>query len=347
MARCPAARLVLAVLALACACGEPAEVGPAIDAPPAVIEAAVELPNDLPNDGPASGTTMAGTDGTGDAGPRIDPVAALPPTELPLTLLATICTPNPADAMARIRNDDTGVIRQYHVGDPLAVDATLAAVSIRAVQIQRPGDSESLAIGSQSVELREGDVYYPDLVEPDDFVGVLTQGLQLPPGLNYVVKRPDSAWGTPHTIRAIQEAIRDYHQGHPGGPKIHVGDISRRGGGLFPPHLSHRHGRDVDVGYVLKGDEADAERFQPAGPHNLDVARSWALLSAFIASGSLHYVFADYSLQRLLYDHALAAGVGPERLAELFQYPRGRHAPYGLIRHWRGHVNHFHVRFHE
>ncbi len=336
MRRCPLARLALATLALGCACGEPA---PEPDAAP--LEApAIDL---------EAGTVNAGTGAEPDAGLelRIDPIVALPPTELPLTLLATMRAQDPRDAGATIRNDDTGVIRQYRVGDPLAVDATLAAVSISAVQIQRPGDSESLAIGSLSVELREGDVYYPDLVEPDDFVGVLTQGLQLPPGLHYVVKRPDSAWGTPHTIHAIQEAIRGYQQRNPGGPKIHVGDVSRRGGGLFPPHLSHRHGRDVDVGYVLRGDEADEERFRAAGPHNLDVARTWALLTGFIAAGSVHYVFADYGLQRLLYEHGVAAGVAPERLETLFQYPRGRHAPHGLVRHWRGHVNHFHVRFHE
>jgi len=334
--KCRLVHIALAVLALG-ACSEPvvSEPGAApIDEVPAVE---------------AEGGSGGGSGPELDAGVelRVDPIVALPPTELPLTLLATMRAQDPRDAMATIRNDDTGVIRQYRVGDPLAADATLAAVTIAAVQIQRPGDSESLAIGSLSVELREGDVYYPDLVEPDDFVGVLTQGLQLPPGLHHVVKRPDNAWGTPPTIQAILGAIRGYQQRSPGGPKVHVGDISQRGGGLFPPHLSHRHGRDVDVGYVLRGEEADAERFRAAGPHNLDVGRTWALLSAFVAAGSVHYVFADYGLQRLLYEHAVAAGVGPDRLAELFQYPRGRHAPHGLIRHWRGHVNHFHVRFHE
>lgn len=326
-------------LVLACACGEPAATEGGAPIEPAPAEAASEA-----EPTPAELETGSGPDA---GGPRVDPIVALPPTELPLTLLATMRAADPREAVATIRNDETGVIRQYRVGDPLAADATLAAVSIAAVQIQRPGDSESLTIGPLSVELREGDVYYPDLVEPDDFVGVLTQGLQLPPGPHHVVKRPDSAWGTPATIRAIQEAIRGYHQRSSGGPKIHVGDISRRGGGLFPPHLSHRHGRDVDVGYVLRGAEADEERFRAAGPHNLDLARSWALISAFIAGGAVHYVFVDYSLQRLLHEHALAAGVAPERLASLFQYPRGRHAPHGLIRHWRGHVNHFHVRFHE
>ena len=191
MRPCPSRlALALAALALAGACGEPAPEEPAA----ALAASAPAQPPD-PEPGPDDAETMVGetTPDNPDAGARFDPIAALPPTELPLTLLATLRAADPRDAAATIRNDDTGVIRQYRVGDPLAEDATLVAVSIGAVQIQRPGDSESLAIGRESVELREGDVYYPDLVEPDDFVGVLAQGLQLPPGLHYVVKRPDSA----------------------------------------------------------------------------------------------------------------------------------------------------------
>jgi hypothetical protein len=331
---------LLLVLAL-CTCGEPAPL-PEVTGPSGQVTPTP--PDSAEVDGGASGDVTSEP----DAGTRdIDPIAALPPTELGLTLLATIGAAAPEDAAATIRNDDTGVIRQYRVGDPLAEDATLAAVSRGVVQIQRAATSESLSISVESVELRDGDVYYPDLVEPDDFVGVLSQGLQLPPGLHYIVKRPDNAWGTPHTIRRIQDAVRTYHERTPGGPKIHVGDISRKGGGAFPPHLSHRHGRDVDVGFVLTGDEADETRFRPAGRHNLDVPRSWALLEGFIDSDAIHYIFLDYGLQKLLYEHALAEGASQDRLDRVFQYPRGRHAPNGLIRHWRGHVNHFHVRFHE
>ena len=330
----------LVALALV-ACGEPPAGDPTGPSGQVMI-AASEVENT--EEGVVEGESEAPAEANK---PVPDPIAALPPTELPLTLLATQRAPDPADAAATIRNDDTGVIRQYRIGDPLAEDATLVAVSIRAVQIQRPGDSESLAIRQETVELREGDVYYPDLVEPEDFVGVLGQGLQLPPGLHYVVKRPDNAYGTPRTVRAIQEAVRAYRQKVSGGPQIHIGDLSRRGGGAFPPHLSHRHGRDVDVGYVLRGSEADDPRFRHAGPHNLDVARTWSLLRAFLEAGAAHYVFLDYGLQGLLYEHAIAEGIPPVRLAEVFQYPRGRHAPHGVVRHWRGHVNHFHVRFRE
>lgn len=333
---------LLAALALAGACGEPTPEPDAADVAAPAGSAPALAPADVDGGGGESSAEP-------DAGTRdVDPIAALPPTELGLTLLATMSAADPADAAATIRNDETGVIRQYRVGDPLAEDATLAAVSRGVVQVQRPSLSESLSIRVETVELRDGDVYYPDLVEPDDFVGVLAQGLQLPAGLHYIVKRPDNAWGTPHTVRRIQDAVRRYHErAGAGGPKIHVGDISRKGGGAFPPHLSHRHGRDVDVGYVLTGPEADETLFRNAGRHNLDVARTWALLDGFLATDAVHYIFMDHGLQKILYEHAVAEGVPAERLDRVFQYPRGRHAPNGLVRHWRGHVNHFHVRFHE
>ena len=40
-------------------------------------------------------------------------------------------------------------------------------------------------------------------------------------------------------------------------------------------------------------------------------------------------------------------GVSVDTLDELFQYPRGRGRTSGIIRHWKGHRNHFHIRFHK
>lgn len=179
----------------------------------------------------------------------------------------------------------------------------------------------------------------------DDDTGVLKSGLQLPPGLHYVVKRAAAAWGTAKTVRTIQSAIGAYQRRKPGGPKIHVGDISKRGGGHFPPHLSHQHGRDVDIGYVLTGAYANEVRFRSASASNFDAARNWALLKAFIDTDEVRYIFVDYRLQGLLYNYARDHGVSEDVLDELMQYPRGRGRTHGLIRHWKGHVNHFHVRF--
>ncbi len=342
-------RLACAALLCAAACGdataEPVEA-PVEASPTPVASAAATPPKAAAPEAVAPPTPPSAASCT-DCPKGQDPEDSTPETELPLTLLATSTSPDPAAAGATIRDDPTGVIRVFRPGDLVWEGTTIAAIDRGSVVLARAGQQERLSIGTDAVELRATDVYYPDLFADEDFAGVLTHGVQLPPGPAYVVKAPDHAWGTPRTVRLLQEAIRAYARGGRGGPKVHVGDISLRGGGVFPPHLSHRHGRDIDIGYVLKGTDADQTRFVVAGRDNLDVARSWALLEALLATGQVHYVFLDYGLQRQFYEHALAEGATPQRLAELFQYPRGEGAPFGVIRHWRGHRNHFHVRFRE
>lgn len=336
--------LALAVSACGDATGEPGEAPAAIE-----VGAPGEPAAEVVAAGPVAASPPAGEPSATCETCAKEPVVqdSMPETELPLTLLATTTAADPAAGRATIRDDPSGVIRVFRVGDLVWEETTIAAVERAAVVLGRGGQRERLAIGAEAVELRSSDVYYPDLFADEDFAGVLTQGVQMPPGPGYVVKREEHAWGTPRTIRLLQEALRGYTRGGRGGPKVHVGDISLRGGGVFPPHLSHRHGRDVDIGFVLRGVDADQERFVVAGRDNLDVARSWALIEALLATDQVHYVFMDYGLQRVFYEHAAAAGESPQRLAELLQYPRGEGAPVGVIRHWRGHRNHIHVRFRE
>ena len=175
--------------------------------------------------------------------------------------------------------------------------------------------------------------------------GVLKGGVQLPEGSHYHVKWKAAAWGTTTAVRAIQSAVASYKRKMPGGPKVHIGDLSKKAGGHFPPHVSHQHGRDVDIGYVLKGPEANETRFRTATARNLDVPRTWTLIKAFVDTNDVTYIFMDYSIQQMLYDYARERGVSEETLDELFQYPRGRGRSHGIIRHWKGHKNHFHVRF--
>ena len=316
-------------LALILGCGELA----ADPAPAAATEVAVPEDRSVVDPGPQGAAEDAPAE------------PAEPETQLPLTLLATTEARDPAASQATIRDAARGTILVHRVGDLVTDETTLVAVERGAVVLGRAGQRERLSMGTGTVELEPTDVYYPDLLAAEDLSSVLAQGVKLPPGPGYVVKNEDHAWGTPRTIRLLQEAIRRYTGGGRGGPKVHVGDISRHGGGVFPPHLSHRHGRDIDIGYVLRGADAEVVRFVTASGENLDVARSWALIEAILASEQVHYVFMDYGLQRTLYEHAMAAGTSPQRLAELFQYPRGEGASAGVIRHWRGHRNHFHVRF--
>ncbi|HEX8147809.1 MAG TPA: peptidoglycan-binding protein [Pyrinomonadaceae bacterium] len=69
-------------------------------------------------------------------------------------------------------------------------------------------------------------------------------------GLGYVTfnREPGGRdqFGRASTIRAIQQLGELWRERRPATP-FAVGDISRRGGGPFPPHAAHRDGREVDI----------------------------------------------------------------------------------------------------
>lgn len=232
-------------------------------------------------------------------------------------------------------------------GDSFGEIAKRYGLTRRELQRYQRGkleDTSKLAVGQTLIVWVDGSVV-PGFGGIDDDKGVLKGGVQLPPGRSYHVKWTAAAWGTAKSVRAIQTAVAAYKRRMPGGPKVHIGDISKRAGGKFPPHVSHQHGRDVDIGYVLTGKLANETRFRSANKKNLDVARTWRLLKSFVDTGTVKYIFMDYKLQGLVYEYAKDKGVSEDTLDELFQYPRGRGRTHGMLRHWKGHVNHFHVRF--
>lgn len=76
------------------------------------------------------------------------------------------------------------------------------------------------------------------------------------PGLE--AKKPLShRYGLPETIAALTEIGRLWQAAHPSGPLVRIRDISRCGGGKFPPHDSHRIGIDVDIG-LMRSDGRNA-----------------------------------------------------------------------------------------
>jgi LysM repeat protein len=226
----------------------------------------------------------------------------------------------------------------------IAVSYHLSPKELERYQRGKLADPNALRDGQSLVVWVDGRIV-AGFGARDTDTGVLKGGVQLAANKNLVVKWEAGAWGTDKTVRAIQEAVAAYKRKSPSGPKVHIGDISKRGGGKFPPHLSHQHGRDVDIGYVLLGKDANETKFRHANAKNLDVPRTWALIKAFIDTDEVTYIFMDHRIQKLLYDYAQSKGVDEDTLDELFQYPRGRGRSHGIIRHWKGHANHFHVRF--
>ena len=265
-----------------------------------------------------------------------------PPTPLPLTLLATLDDPAGESDRATIRDGDSGIIMGYRAGDEIRDGVVVLAVESGVVELRRDSEVEYLSISPIPFEVDPSDVFYPDLV--DDLGTAMSDGVKMPPGPGYVIKTPGHAWGTQRTVALLRDSVRAYARDIDG-PKVRIGDLSLPGGGPFPPHLSHREGRDVDIGYILQGPNKDALYFHNVNDNNLDEPRTWALIEALLATGEVAYIFMDYEIQKRLYAHAESSGVSSDRLRSLFQYPNGRRASRGIIRHWRSHRGHFHVRF--
>lgn len=175
--------------------------------------------------------------------------------------------------------------------------------------------------------------------------GYLDGGLQLADGPGIKVKHPKWAWGRPVTVRTLEALGAALVEAFPESLVV-VGDLSEKRGGRFPPHKSHREGYDVDLG-LFRIDEPWKLRFTHVKPDELDAPRTWWVIHHLIKTGYVTRVLVDWSLQRPLYEEALRQGIPEETLGEWFQYPRPRYKSEGLIRHYKGHKHHLHIRFAE
>lgn len=212
------------------------------------------------------------------------------------------------------------------------------------MQSGRLRDANKLRVGDRLKLVVVGEILPGFEPEPPQR-GRLVNGRKLPKHPAYTIKRDHNVYGTARTIKLIGHVVDSYQRRVPGGPKLRIGDISKDGGGPMTGHLSHQEGRDLDIGLVLQGKLADRLHFSGATPNNIDLRRTWTLVEEFIATGEVRYIFLDYEVQKLLYEYAKQNGVSKQKLDEYFQYPRGIGRNHGIIRHWRGHRNHLHVRF--
>lgn len=162
------------------------------------------------------------------------------------------------------------------------------------------------------------------------------------PGLR--VRNVARSYGTQRVINLLQAAGADVQARWPDAPELVVGSLSLRRGGPMRPHRSHQSGRDADLTYYHRGN-VELPDFEDMSPETLDAVKNWHFFKTLIDTGEVEYIFVDYSLQGVLYDYAKSIGYTEEELTELIQYPRGRRAREGIIRHARGHKNHFHIRF--
>lgn len=178
----------------------------------------------------------------------------------------------------------------------------------------------------------------------------LVGAVQLPRDRAYYLRHPKRAWGLPHVVESTRAAVIAVKKKHPGVHRLAIGDLSAERGGRLSGHKSHRNGRDVDVGlYFRRTPESYPQRFVGADAAPLDLSATWALIEAFYEqskrAGGPVQIFLDYEVQGEIHDWARKHGVSKRVLREVFQYPHGRWARRGLVRHEPAHDDHLHVRF--
>lgn len=175
--------------------------------------------------------------------------------------------------------------------------------------------------------------------------GTLLHGRRLGEHPGYVIRDRDRAYGTQETLEWIRDGFDAVVRRHRDAPRVRIHDISRRGGGEMTDHRSHQSGRDVDISYYQRRCGPQGCPFARLHPTQLDARTQWTLLRQWLRRGHVEAIFIDYALQEPLYRQAEAQGATRQQLMRWFQYPRGEDVPVGIIRHYRNHRNHMHVRF--
>lgn len=173
-------------------------------------------------------------------------------------------------------------------------------------------------------------------------MGLLVSGVPMPEGDAWILTDPHAAFGTEETIQGIKRGADAVRAAFPHAHPLVIGHLSAKSGGPLSPHRSHQSGRDVDLGFFHKGDPPRGLKVATA--QNLDPAATWLFLKTVVQSSAVEFVFLDSRVQKMLADHAIAAGEDAKLVDELFLF-RNKN-PRAPVRHLHGHHNHFHIRFH-
>jgi murein endopeptidase len=167
--------------------------------------------------------------------------------------------------------------------------------------------------------------------------GRMVNAVRFPDSPDWIVVQPEKAWTTEETVHYLTQVIRELRGRYPGAPLLRVNQISARDGGFIRPHKSHQNGRDVDLGFFYPGGNVVRAREREK---YIDPVMNWALIRALVTHADVQVILVDRRVQKVLYDHALRIGEDKAWLDSLFH--AGERS---ILKHARGHRDHFHVRF--
>ncbi|MDY7229283.1 LysM peptidoglycan-binding domain-containing protein [Hyalangium rubrum] len=167
--------------------------------------------------------------------------------------------------------------------------------------------------------------------------GRLVNSVRFPQEKDWLVVSPEKAWTTQETVDYMTRVIRELRTRFPEAPLLRVNQISGKDGGHIRPHKSHQNGRDVDLGFYYPGGNPVRAR---ARENYIDPKMNWELVRALVTLTDVQIILVDRRVQKVLYDFALKNGEDKAWLDSLFHAGEN-----SIIKHARGHRDHFHVRF--
>lgn len=175
--------------------------------------------------------------------------------------------------------------------------------------------------------------------------GKLQHGVPLPEGEAWRLReRRVNVFGSTVMVNSLLQAFEAYGEAFPDSEEIRLGDLSDRNGGRLNPHKSHRTGRDVDIGYILRPDTRGEHYWQRADEETFDAEKNWFLIKALIETGNVQQIFMSSRLQKLIMPMA-ERELSPEQMARYFRRANPDPRSPSVIKHWKGHLDHMHVRF--
>ncbi len=236
-----------------------------------------------------------------------------------------------------------GLLVASTAADALPRHAATKQRAHRLAAPKRHGASHAVASTSEHLPVRGQSNGVP-------WSGTLHDAAELPAGDGYTIRRPSRAFGTRTTVDFIERVVTHVREAFPDQHVLAIGDISAEHGGPITQHHSHQSGRDVDIGlFYVDKPRNYPDDFVRATSDNLDCEATYALIAGFAATaredGGAQIIFLDYDVQGLIYTWAKDHDIDEDLLARTFQFPHGRGASAGLVRHYPGHDNHIHVRF--
>ena len=150
----------------------------------------------------------------------------------------------------------------------------------------------------------------------------------MPSGPTHILPNPNRSYAVPDTIKAIEWIAREWHKRHPN-VRVRIGDFSKKGGGKFGGHKSHRIGLDTDISLVVK----PGRRWRRIGNHKRKNPSS-----LMVKDYKPYQHLAKYFVELILSNPIM-------KVKTIYFFDHTLHSIIRNTKTSRNHYRHFHVRF--